>query len=79
MDLSRDAKEFGRAFVNANVSMEPPEVSVLWFFWYVKSCGGSKRIWEVENGGQVRICCQAFLFFVTPKCINSWIAYKVPQ
>ena len=50
----RAAKEFGRAFVNANVSMEPGEVSVLWFFWYVRSCGGTKRIWEVENGGQDR-------------------------
>ena len=29
-------------------------MSVLWFFWYVKSAGGSKRIWEVENGGQER-------------------------
>ncbi len=61
----RAAKEFGRAFVNANVSMEPQEVSVLWFIWYVKSSGGSKRIWEVENGGQVRkkpIILSGFVF-----------------
>ena len=49
----RAVKEFGAAFINSNVSMEPSEVSMLWFFWYVKSCGTSRRIWEVDNGGQV--------------------------
>nr|AIT11918.1 monoamine oxidase [Platynereis dumerilii] len=48
------AKEFGVAFVNTNVTMEPSEVSMLWFLWYVKSCGTSRRIWEVDNGGQER-------------------------
>ena len=49
----RAAKEFGAAFLSSNVSMEPSEVSMLWFFWYVKSCGKSQRIWEVDNGAQV--------------------------
>ena len=47
------AKEFFNSFTQANVTMEMHEVSLLWYMWYVKTCGGSKRIWEVENGGQV--------------------------
>lgn len=48
------SREFGAAFVTTNVTMEPSEVSMLWFLWYVKSCGSSRRIWEVDNGGQER-------------------------
>ncbi|ELT97776.1 hypothetical protein CAPTEDRAFT_132857 [Capitella teleta] len=51
---TKAAKEFVRAFVNANVTMEPSEVSLLWFLWYIRSCDSSRRIWEVENGGQER-------------------------
>ncbi|CAH1780555.1 unnamed protein product [Owenia fusiformis] len=51
---TRTAKEFCQSFVLTNVSMEPGEVSMLWFLWYVRSCQGTKRIWEVENGGQER-------------------------
>lgn len=30
------------------------EASLLWFLWYVKQCGGVKRIFSVDNGGQER-------------------------
>ena len=49
----REAREYGRYFVNVNITQEPGEVSMLWFLWYVAACDKSKRIQEVENGGQV--------------------------
>jgi len=49
-----DAKEFLRAFCNAAITMEPSEVSLLWFFWYCRECDGTRRLWEVEDGGQER-------------------------
>ena len=49
------AKEFGKSYLNAIIAMEPSEVSLLWFLWYMKGCGYFKRSWEVKNGGQVGI------------------------
>ncbi|RXM95429.1 Amine oxidase [flavin-containing] A [Acipenser ruthenus] len=51
---TRAAKEFATLFVNVNVTSEPHEVSALWFLWYVKQCGGTKRIFSTSNGGQER-------------------------
>ncbi|XP_048885557.1 amine oxidase [flavin-containing] B-like [Brienomyrus brachyistius] len=51
---TRTAKDFARLFVNVNVTSEPHEVSVLWFLWYVKQCGGTRRIFSTSNGGQER-------------------------
>ncbi|XP_003939638.1 amine oxidase [flavin-containing] A [Saimiri boliviensis] len=48
------ARRFASLFVNINVTSEPHEVSVLWFLWYVKQCGGTTRIFSVTNGGQER-------------------------
>ena len=60
----RHTKAMGCSFINANVAMEPGEVSLLWFLWYVKSCGGSKKIWEVDNGAQASIIIHIKLVFV---------------
>nr|XP_015206611.1 PREDICTED: amine oxidase [flavin-containing] B-like isoform X1 [Lepisosteus oculatus] len=51
---TRTAKNFATLFVNVNVTSEPHEVSALWFLWYVKQCGGTKRIFSTSNGGQER-------------------------
>uniref|UniRef100_A0A8C9WCU6 Amine oxidase n=1 Tax=Scleropages formosus TaxID=113540 RepID=A0A8C9WCU6_SCLFO len=51
---TRTAKDFARLFVNVNVTSEPHEVSALWFLWYIKLCGGTKRIFSTSNGGQER-------------------------
>lgn len=48
------AREFFNSFVNINVTSEAYEASLLWFLWYVKQCGGVKRIFSVSNGGQER-------------------------
>ncbi|XP_051877414.1 amine oxidase [flavin-containing]-like [Pristis pectinata] len=48
------AREFATLFVNVNVTSEPHEVSALWFLWYVKQCGGTRRIFSTTNGGQER-------------------------
>eukprot|EP00105_Crassostrea_gigas_P030254 XP_011452496.1 PREDICTED: amine oxidase [flavin-containing] A isoform X1 [Crassostrea gigas] len=45
---------FCKTFVNVNVTSEPYEASVLWFLWYIKCCGGQKRIFSTTNGGQER-------------------------
>lgn len=45
---------FAKGLVNVNATSEPCEVSVLWFLWYIKCCGGQKRIFSTTNGGQVR-------------------------
>eukprot|EP00105_Crassostrea_gigas_P045743 XP_019929891.1 PREDICTED: LOW QUALITY PROTEIN: amine oxidase [flavin-containing]-like [Crassostrea gigas] len=45
---------FAKGLVNVNATSEPCEVSVLWFLWYIKCCGGQKRIFSTTNGGQER-------------------------
>uniref|UniRef100_A0A8C4T1K7 Amine oxidase n=1 Tax=Erpetoichthys calabaricus TaxID=27687 RepID=A0A8C4T1K7_ERPCA len=45
---------FATLFINVNVTSEPHEVSALWFLWYIKQCGGTKRIFSTSNGGQER-------------------------
>ncbi|ELT94962.1 hypothetical protein CAPTEDRAFT_106886 [Capitella teleta] len=49
-----DCKEYVRSFVVAFVAMEPEEISLLWFLWYIRSCESSRRIAQVGNGGQER-------------------------
>uniref|UniRef100_A0A8D0EEU0 Amine oxidase n=2 Tax=Salvator merianae TaxID=96440 RepID=A0A8D0EEU0_SALMN len=51
---TKTVRDFATFFVNVNVTSEPHEVSALWFLWYVKLCGGTTRIFSVENGGQER-------------------------
>ncbi|XP_066266954.1 amine oxidase [flavin-containing]-like [Branchiostoma lanceolatum] len=47
-------RRFADMFVHVNVTSEPHEISALWFLWYIRQCGGVKRIFSVANGGQER-------------------------
>uniref|UniRef100_V5H5I5 Amine oxidase n=2 Tax=Ixodes ricinus TaxID=34613 RepID=V5H5I5_IXORI len=51
---TRVGKVFAQFFIGINVTSEAYEASLLWFLWYVKQCGGVKRIISVKNGGQER-------------------------
>ncbi|CAL1287512.1 unnamed protein product [Larinioides sclopetarius] len=46
--------EFFKNFVNINITAESYEASLLSFLWYIKQCGGTKRIFSTANGGQER-------------------------
>ncbi|GFY62167.1 amine oxidase B [Trichonephila inaurata madagascariensis] len=46
--------EFFKNFVNINITTESYEASLLSFLWYIKQCGGTKRIFSTTNGGQER-------------------------
>jgi monoamine oxidase len=46
------ARRFAKFFININVTCEPYEASLLWFAWYVRQCGGVRRIIATEGGGQ---------------------------
>ncbi|XP_030058393.1 amine oxidase [flavin-containing] A-like [Microcaecilia unicolor] len=48
------ARRFATLFVNVNVTSEPHQVSMLWFLWYAKLCGGIVRMFSITNGGQER-------------------------
>lgn len=45
---------FNNIFVTIDVCCEANEVSLLWFLWYVKQCGGYGRSIATTNGGQER-------------------------
>ncbi|XP_064470807.1 amine oxidase [flavin-containing] B-like [Ornithodoros turicata] len=45
-------EEMGRFFIAINVTSDAYEGSLLWLLWYVKQCGGVKRIISIKNGGQ---------------------------
>ena len=46
------ARRFAKFFINLNVTCEPYEGSLLWFAWYVRQCGGIRRIISTTGGGQ---------------------------
>lgn len=45
---------FNNIFVTIDVCVDANEVSMLWFLWYVKQCGGYGRTISTTNGGQER-------------------------
>lgn len=45
-------RKFLKCFINLNVTCEPYEASLLWFAWYVRQCGGVKRLMSTTGGGQ---------------------------
>ncbi|XP_066266596.1 amine oxidase [flavin-containing] B-like isoform X1 [Branchiostoma lanceolatum] len=51
---TEETRTWAEMFVRLNVCAEPHEVSMLWYLWYVRQCGGSMRITAVSNGGQER-------------------------
>uniref|UniRef100_A0A6I8RBQ0 Amine oxidase n=1 Tax=Xenopus tropicalis TaxID=8364 RepID=A0A6I8RBQ0_XENTR len=56
---TKKAKKFAQLFVNVNVTSETQQVSLLWFLWYIKLCGGTSRIFSVTNGGQAKYVISA--------------------
>lgn len=50
----RVADYFKRIYVTVDVCAEASEVSMLWFLWYIKQCGGYGRSIATTNGGQER-------------------------
>jgi monoamine oxidase len=48
------AYDYATIFLTLLVNAEAWESSLLWFLWYVKICGGVKRIISTTNGGQER-------------------------
>lgn len=49
---TKEGREFAEFFIQINVTSEPYESSLLWFLWYIKQCGGVKRIVSIKGGGQ---------------------------
>lgn len=47
-----ETREFAAFLLQIIVTAEPYESSLLWFLWYIKQCGGVKRILAVKSGGQ---------------------------
>lgn len=45
---------FNNVYVQIDVCCEASEISMLWFLWYVKQCGGYGRSISTTNGGQER-------------------------
>lgn len=45
---------FNHIYVTIDVCADSNEVSLLWFLWYVKQCGGYGRSIATTNGGQER-------------------------
>ncbi|KAG8185755.1 hypothetical protein JTE90_000738 [Oedothorax gibbosus] len=51
---TQGAIDFFKNFININITTESYEASTLSFLWYIKQCGGTKRIFSTTNGGQER-------------------------
>jgi len=51
---TQGAIDFFKNFININITSESYEASCLSFLWYIKQCGGTKRIFSTTNGGQER-------------------------
>lgn len=51
---TRDGYSYFKYFANINAACEPYETSLLSFLWYIKQCGGTKRINTTKNGAQER-------------------------
>nr|XP_042896241.1 amine oxidase [flavin-containing] [Parasteatoda tepidariorum] len=51
---TKGSLEFFNHIMNELITSEHYEASLLGFLWYIKQCGGSKRILSTTNGGQER-------------------------
>ncbi|XP_077987742.1 amine oxidase [flavin-containing]-like [Glandiceps talaboti] len=51
---TKKMKDFARQQVLINICAEPYEISMLWYLWYIRQCGGFMRISSTTNGGQER-------------------------
>ncbi|KAI8514220.1 hypothetical protein Bbelb_085440 [Branchiostoma belcheri] len=51
---TKAAHTFGDLIVESFVTAKSHQVSMLWFLWYIKQCGGFDRCCSTVNGGQER-------------------------
>ncbi|XP_066266747.1 amine oxidase [flavin-containing] B-like isoform X2 [Branchiostoma lanceolatum] len=51
---TKTAITFGDLLVESFVTAKSHQVSMLWFLWYIKQCGGFDRCCSTGNGGQER-------------------------
>ncbi|GIY14061.1 amine oxidase B [Caerostris extrusa] len=51
---TKGAGEVFRELIGAFITSEQYEASLLGFLWYIKQCGGTKRMVFTQNGGQER-------------------------
>ncbi|KAL1437059.1 hypothetical protein MTO96_049062 [Rhipicephalus appendiculatus] len=47
-------RDYLSALAQVNLSSEPSQVSLLWALWYIKCCGGNRRMCSTFNGAQER-------------------------
>ncbi|XP_071042262.1 amine oxidase [flavin-containing] isoform X1 [Parasteatoda tepidariorum] len=69
--LKRGATQFFNNVMTAFITSEHYDASLLGFIWYIKQCGGCKRIFSTTNGGQER------KFIGGTQQINKQIAKKL--
>ncbi|PRD34017.1 UNVERIFIED_CONTAM: mao [Trichonephila clavipes] len=79
--IKKGGLEFFKNFVNINITTESYEASLLSFLWYIKQCGGTKRIFSTTNGGQVNLFfLNFFLQLLSLKktyiANRSWLPYS---
>ncbi|KAH7958044.1 hypothetical protein HPB51_027972 [Rhipicephalus microplus] len=46
-------RDYLSALAQVSLSNEPSQVSLLWALWYIKCCGGNRRMCSTFNGAQV--------------------------
>ncbi|GFS96917.1 amine oxidase [Nephila pilipes] len=51
---TKEAREYFNEIIADTITSEPYEVSLLSYLWYVKQCGGTKKVMSEENGAQER-------------------------
>ncbi len=61
--LYRATRMYAESLLLDTVCVQPEEVSMLWYLWYVASSGGCDRLWETENGAQVPTIIQWLKYF----------------
>ncbi|KAH6938994.1 hypothetical protein HPB50_015546 [Hyalomma asiaticum] len=49
---TKGCREYLSALAQVNLSSEPSQVSLLWALWYIKCCGGNRRMCSTFNGAQ---------------------------
>ncbi|XP_077515427.1 amine oxidase [flavin-containing]-like isoform X2 [Amblyomma americanum] len=51
---TKGCRDYLSALAQVNLSSEPSQVSLLWALWYIKCCGGNRRMCSTFNGAQER-------------------------
>lgn len=51
---TKGCRDFLGALAQINLSSEASQVSLLWTLWYIKCCGGNRRMCGIFNGAQER-------------------------